>query len=99
MARQSYIDCDHIFTIPIGSLRTFSYNLPHDYCTRIDEESYKRVMEFVNLLPEPYLDVQKLTQTAAQRLRCLAQGGKGEKEKINESPPPAIYSRLQASDN
>ena len=73
MGRQSFIDLDHVYSIPIDCMRTFSYKLPHDYCTRIDVGSYHGLMEALNLQPEPYLNIHELKSAAEKRLRNLAE--------------------------
>ncbi|KAL3420581.1 hypothetical protein PVAG01_07026 [Phlyctema vagabunda] len=68
MLRQSYIVLPHRFTLPLSSFRTFANQLerPYAYSTRLDRDSYLRLMKRLNLPADDFVPTQVLRDNGAR---------------------------------
>ncbi|KAL3420546.1 hypothetical protein PVAG01_06991 [Phlyctema vagabunda] len=69
LLKQSYVRIDHIYTVPLPYLRTFSFHPRcRAYKLRLSEPSYAVLMDFLHLPPQPWVDAHEIWETAAGRL-------------------------------
>ena len=69
MRKQSYIRIDHLYTVPLPYLRSFTFNpRGRAYKMRLSEHSYATLMEFLALPAQPWVDGCEIWETADRRL-------------------------------
>ncbi|KAM0138744.1 hypothetical protein ACHAO1_003343 [Botrytis cinerea] len=72
MQRRSYMRVHHIYAVPIKQLQACSRYAKLAHMVRLDECGYRRVMEVLSLVPEPWeSSVDRSVASAPQRLRNL----------------------------
>ncbi|CAD6445357.1 a1ae2214-67ea-4537-9cfd-911cd8c1bc04 [Sclerotinia trifoliorum] len=76
MQRRTYMRVHHIYAVPIKQLQACSRYAKLAHMVRLDEPSYRRVMESLNLVPDSWeTSVEKSVASAPQRLRDLRDAG------------------------
>ncbi|KAF7924858.1 hypothetical protein EAE99_006335 [Botrytis elliptica] len=72
MQRRSYMRVHHIYAVPIKQLQACSRYAKLAHMVRLDEAGYRKVMEVLKLIPEPWeSSVERSVAAAPQRLRNL----------------------------
>ncbi|TGO18769.1 hypothetical protein BPAE_0365g00010 [Botrytis paeoniae] len=72
MQRRSYMRVHHIYAVPIKQLQACSRYAKLAHMVRLDECGYRRVMEILKLVPEPWeSSIERSVAAAPQRLRNL----------------------------
>ncbi|KAF7946165.1 hypothetical protein EAE96_009168 [Botrytis aclada] len=72
MQRRSYMRVYHIYAVPIKQLQACSRYAKLAHMVRLDESGYRRVMEALKLVPEPWeTSIERSVAAAPQRLRNL----------------------------
>ncbi|KAF5868475.1 uncharacterized protein Bfra_012386 [Botrytis fragariae] len=72
MQRRSYMRVHHIYAVPIKQLQACSRYAKLAHMVRLDECGYRRVMEVLNLVPEPWeSSIERSVAAAPQRLGNL----------------------------
>ncbi|KAJ8059567.1 hypothetical protein OCU04_011223 [Sclerotinia nivalis] len=72
MQRRTYMRVHHIYAVPIKQLQACNRYAKLAHMVRLDEPSYRRVMESLNLVPDPWeSSVERSVASAPQRLRDL----------------------------
>ncbi|KAF7908087.1 uncharacterized protein EAF01_003842 [Botrytis porri] len=72
MQRRSYVRVHHIYAVPIKQLQACSRYAKLAHMVRLDEYGYRRVMEVLSLVPEPWeSSIERSVAAAPQRLTSL----------------------------
>jgi len=72
MKKQGFVRYDHTFEIPIGYLRTYGYQRrSRAYQFRLTQQSYTLLMAKSGLPAEPYVETDRLAETADARIAAL----------------------------
>ncbi|TGO67678.1 hypothetical protein BOTNAR_0037g00150 [Botryotinia narcissicola] len=72
MQRRSYMRVHHIYAVPIKQLQACSRYAKLAHMVRLDESGYRRVMEVLKLVPEPWEpSIERSIAAAPQRLKNL----------------------------
>ncbi|TGO14456.1 hypothetical protein BTUL_0053g00560 [Botrytis tulipae] len=72
MQRRSYMRVHHIYAVPIKQLQACSRYAKLAHMVRLDESGYRRVMEVLRLVPEPWeSSIERSVAAAPQRLKNL----------------------------
>ncbi|KAF7896522.1 hypothetical protein EAF00_006536 [Botryotinia globosa] len=72
MQRRSYMRVHHIYAVPIKQLQACSRYAKLAHMVRLDESGYRRVMEVLRLVPEPWeSSIERSIAAAPQRLKNL----------------------------
>ncbi|TGO32747.1 hypothetical protein BHYA_0291g00030 [Botrytis hyacinthi] len=72
MQRRSYMRVHHIYAVPIKQLQACSRYAKLAHMVRLDESGYRRVMEVLKLVPEPWeSSIERSVAAAPQRLKIL----------------------------
>ncbi|ESZ92032.1 hypothetical protein SBOR_7579 [Sclerotinia borealis F-4128] len=72
MQRRTYVRVYHIYAVPLKQLQACNRYAPKAHMIRLDEKSYRTVMERLGLRPDPWEDdVNRSVAMAPQRLRDL----------------------------
>ncbi|KAF7855395.1 hypothetical protein EAF04_010138 [Stromatinia cepivora] len=72
MQRRTYMRVHHIYAVPIKQLQACNRYAKLAHMVRLDERSYRRVMESLNLVPDPWeTSVERSVASAPQHLRDL----------------------------